>query len=34
MVDFWSDYNIIMQPVIAYKHTMQARVESDFGCSQ
>jgi len=34
MVYFCSDDNIIMQPVIAYKHTMQAHVEGAIGCSK
>ena len=34
MVDFCSDNNIILQPVVAYNHTVQARVEGAIGCSK
>jgi len=33
MVDYYKDNNIILQPVVAYNHTMQARVEGAIGCS-
>ena len=33
MVDYCKDNNIILQPVVAYNHTMQARVEGAIGCS-
>jgi len=34
MVDYCKDNNIILQPVVAYNHTMQARVEGAIGCSR
>jgi len=34
MVDYCKDNNIILQPVVAYNHTMQARVEGTIGCSK
>jgi len=34
MVDYCKDNNIILQPVVAYNHTMQARVEGAIGCSK
>jgi len=32
MVDYCKDNNIILQPVVAYNHTMHARVEGAIGC--
>ena len=34
MVDYCRDNNIILQPVVAYNHTMQCRVEGAIGCSK
>jgi len=34
MVDFCSENNIILQPVVAYNHNMQCRVEGAIGCSK
>ena len=33
MVDYCKDNNIILQPVVVYNHTIQARVEGVIGCS-
>jgi len=34
IVNFYQENNIILQPVVAYNHTMQARVEGAIGCSK
>ena len=34
IVDYCRDNDIILQPVVAYNHTMQARVEGAIGCSK
>jgi len=34
MVDYCKDNDTILQPVVAYNHTMQARVEGAIGCSK
>jgi hypothetical protein len=33
IVDYCKDNDIILQPVVAYNHTMQARDEGAIGCS-
>jgi len=34
MVDFCRDNDVILKPVVAFNHTMQARVEGAIGCSK
>ena len=34
VVDYCRDNDIILQVVVAYNHTMQARVEGEIGCSK